>query len=91
VSRARRRTVYALFARVALAIVVLFVRYSCVVARRSRVSCVRFARIVTRRLRASRVPLAHVARLAAHRSHVSRVSMTRVARRLLMIISCFRL
>jgi hypothetical protein len=76
VSCARRRTVYTLFARVALTVVVLFVRYSRVVARRSRVSCVRFARVVTR---ASRVPLAHVARLVAHRSHVSRVSMTRVA------------
>jgi hypothetical protein len=65
--------------------------YSRVIARRSHVSCVRFARVVTRRLRASRVPLAHVARVAAHRSHVSRVSMTGVARRLLMIIRCFRL
>jgi hypothetical protein len=66
-------------------------RYSRVVARRSRVSRVRFARIVTRRLLASRMPLTHVARLAAHRSHVFRVSMTRVARRLLVIINGFRL
>jgi hypothetical protein len=79
VSRACRRTVYALFARMALAVVVLFVRYSRVVARRSRVSRVRFARVVARRLLASRVPLTHVARLAVHRSHVSRVSTTRVA------------
>jgi hypothetical protein len=66
-------------------------RYSRVVARCSRVSHVRFARVVTRRLRVSRVPLTHVARLAAHRSHVSRVSMTRVARCLLVIINGFRL
>jgi hypothetical protein len=88
VSRARRRTVHALFARVALAVVVLFVRYSRVVVRRSRV---RFARVVTRCFRASRVPLTHVARLAAHRSHVSRVSVAWVARRLLVIINCYRL
>jgi hypothetical protein len=45
-------------------------RYSRVVARRSRVSRVRFARVVTRRLRVSRVPLTHVARLTVHRSRV---------------------
>jgi hypothetical protein len=91
VSHARRRTVYTLFARVALVVVVLFMRYSRVVARRSRVSRVRFARVVTRRLCASRVPLTHAACLAAHHSHVSRVSMTWVARRLSVIINYFRL
>jgi hypothetical protein len=45
-------------------------RYSRVVARRSCVLHVQFARVVTRRLRASRVPLTHVARLAAHRLRV---------------------
>jgi hypothetical protein len=45
----------------------------------SRLSRVRFTRVVTRRVRASRVSFARVACLAARRSHVSRVSMMRVA------------
>jgi hypothetical protein len=45
-----------------IVVVVLFVRYSCVVARRLRVSCMLFARLVTRRLRASRVPFTRAAR-----------------------------
>jgi hypothetical protein len=65
--------------------------YYRVVARRSHVLRVRFARVVTRRLRASCVPLIHVTRLAAHRSHVSRVSVAQVARSLLVIINCYRL
>jgi hypothetical protein len=65
--------------------------YYCIVARRSRVLRVRFARVVTRRMRASRVPLIYVTRLAAHRSHVSRVSVAQVAQSLLVIINCYRL
>jgi hypothetical protein len=77
-----------LFARVALAVVVLFVRIV-----HALFSCCRasFARVVTRCLRVSRVPLTLVARLAAHCSHVSRVTITWVAQRLLVIINYFRL
>ena len=61
---------------------------ACTRSRRSRVSRVRFAHVVTRCLHTSRVPLTHVARLATHRSHVSCVSITLVARRRLVIINC---
>ena len=81
-SRARRRTVYALFARVALAVAVLFVRI--VHALFSRCS-VPFARVVACHVRTSRVSarrhasLRAIALPARYRVHV-RVPFTRCLR-----------
>jgi hypothetical protein len=82
VSRAHRRTVYALFARVALAVAVLFVRI--VHALFSRCS-VPFARVVACHVRTSRVSARRHASLhaialpARYRVHV-RVPFTRCLR-----------